>query len=203
MKITTVPCGLLSANMYVVDNGAGQAIVIDPIDVDALTKCIDTASLSICGVFLTHAHFDHCADLEKIKDLTGAPTYMMKEDCGFLKDPYKNASYLIGQPQYLGSCDHLLSDGDTIEISGFTVHVMHTPGHTPGSCCFLVDNALFSGDTVFAGGIGRCDLYGGDPLVMRSSLEKLLIIQKDYHLYPGHGKKSTLFKEKQNLRYYL
>ena len=190
------------ANMHLLYDDAGQAIIIDPIDANALSSLIQTHNLKICALFLTHAHFDHIVDLDKIRSMTNAPAYIVSYDNSFLFDPYKNVSEWLSSPTSYQACDHLLSHGDTIQVANFTVKVIHTPGHTPGSACYLIDNALFTGDTVMSGGIGRCDLYGGNPDQMMSSLQRLLALPSSLRVYPGHGNNTTLSAIHSMIRYY-
>lgn len=191
------------ANMHLVYNDVGQAIVIDPIDADVLSHLIQTHKLKICAIFLTHAHYDHIVDLDKIRSITNAPSYIMAHDKPLLSDPHKNVSAWLSSPTSYQACDHLLSHGDIIKVADFSIKVLHTPGHTPGSACYLIDDALFTGDTVMSDGIGRCDLYGGNPDQMMSSLRLLLALPSYLRVYPGHGNNTTLSAIHSMIRYYI
>ncbi|MBQ7364172.1 MAG: MBL fold metallo-hydrolase, partial [Clostridia bacterium] len=116
-------------------------------------------------------------------------------DRDLLHHPERNASFLIGQPVDLGNCSDILSDGDVLKVGNLVITVHHTPGHTMGSVTFAIENALFTGDTHFKGGIGRCDLYGGDPSQMRQSLLKITAMDPLLRVYPGHGVSTTLDRE--------
>ena len=196
MTVITKPCGLLQANMYVVYDDAHNAIVIDPISDTCLRNILDSTSLSLKAIFLTHAHFDHAQDLDAIQQRYDVPSYIHCDDADALNDPVKNVSYLIGKNLLLGKASKFVSEGDCIEMGDINVLVHHTPGHSKGSVCYEIDGMLFSGDTLFAGGIGRCDLYGGDTSEMLKSLKKIAALEKNLKLYPGHGPSSTLLYEK-------
>lgn len=202
MTVISKSCGLLQANMYVVFDDCRNAIVIDPISLPCLQEIVSEHSLSIRAIFMTHAHFDHTSDLEKIKKAYSVPSYIHVLEQDALNDPEKNVSFLIGKPQSLGCASHTLIHGDCITVSNLSISVHHTPGHSRGSCCYEINDALFTGDTLFASGIGRCDLYGGDFSLLLESLRYLSNLDKNFKVYPGHGPSSTLFYEK-NFNPYL
>lgn len=194
---------MLMANMHLIYTDVGQAVVIDPIDADVLSHLIEVNKLSVCAILITHAHYDHIVDLEKIRSLTHAPSYIHSCDNPLLSDPLKNVSAWLSTPTSYQPCEHLVSHGDVIQIGSFSIKVLHTPGHTSGSACYLIDNALFTGDTVMSGGIGRCDLYGGNSTQMRSSLRLLLDQSPTLCVYPGHGNNTTLSAIHSMIRYYI
>ena len=197
MKVITEACGALMANMYVVYDDCYNAIVIDPIDADKLSEILDSTSLSLKAIFLTHGHFDHACGLKEIKARYPVTSYVYKDDAELLSDPYKNASMLLQSPIDLGSCSDCLSDQEVVTFGEITVKVHHTPGHTMGSVCYEIDGCLFSGDTMFCGGVGRTDLYGGNSRLLSDSLQKLSHFPENLTVYPGHGSKTTLFREKK------
>ena len=197
MKILTVPSGLLKANMHIVYDESHNAIVIDPIDHTTLVHALLTTSLSLKAIFLTHAHFDHATDLVRIQNHFLVPSFVHQSGQESLNDPRKNVSALIGSELFLGKCSNTLSDGDILSFGELTVFVHHTPGHSKDSVCYEIGDALFTGDTLFRGGIGRCDLYGANVNDMRTSLKKLVNLSKDYNVYPGHGPSTTLEREKR------
>ena len=202
VKIFSVLCGPIRANMYIAyHEDSGHAIIIDPIDVDICKELLEGTSLSVCGIFLTHGHFDHAYDLQKIKAFTKAPAFIHELDAELLHFPERNASFMIGGVD-LGECDKLICDESTINVGDFKVEVLHTPGHTKGSVCYLIEDHLFSGDTVFADGFGRYDLYGGDIDQLRDSLSRIQSIQERYTIHPGHGPSSDLFSVQSRLKRY-
>lgn len=202
MKIISTPCGMLMANMHLAFNESKQAILFDPIDASLLSQLIQAHNLTVHAVFLTHAHYDHIVDLDKICSMTGAPSYIMAQDNHFLSDPYKNVSSWLSSPATYQDCTHLLSDGDEVKVAGFSVKVLHTPGHTPGSACYLVEDAIFTGDTVMSDGIGRCDLYGGNPEQMLSSLQLFYKLPPATRVFAGHGQNTTISAIQSMIRYY-
>ena len=202
MKIISTPCGMLMANMHLAFNESKQAILFDPIDASLLSQLIQAHNLTVHAVFLTHAHYDHIVDLDKICSMTGAPSYIMAQDNHFLSDPYKNVSSRLSSPATYQDCTHLLSDGDEVKVAGFSVKVLHTPGHTPGSACYLVEDAIFTGDTVMSDGIGRCDLYGGNPEQMLSSLQLFYKLPPATRVFAGHGQNTTISAIQSMIRYY-
>jgi len=196
MQVISKSCGLLQANMYIVYDEHQNAIVIDPISLPVLRDVLDQNSLSLRAIFLTHAHFDHVSDLVPIQELYSVPSYIHMSEMNALQDPNQNASYLIGKPMSFGQCTSMLVHGDIFTFGEMIIKVHHTPGHSLGSVCYEIDQALFSGDTLFAGGIGRSDLFGGDPAVLMNSLRSIAELDKNFTVYPGHGPSTTLLYEK-------
>lgn len=196
MHVITKPCGPLQANMYIVYDDQKNAIVIDPISLSVLREVLTQNSLFLRAIFLTHAHFDHACDLGAIQEVYAVPSYIHTSEMGALSDPNQNVSCLIGKPMSLGYCTSSLNHGDTLSFGALTVGVYHTPGHSLGSVCYEIDHALFTGDTLFSGGIGRSDLFGGDLTVLMNSLKYIAEFEKNFTVYPGHGPSTTLLREK-------
>ncbi len=210
IKVVCEACGPLSANMYLLIREDKQALLIDPSDAALARAMLEESSLTAAAVLLTHGHFDHTAPIEELRRLPGnPPVFLHRLDLPLLDDPQKNASALVGCPRRLGcssssDCSNVLGleitpiDADGIlPIAGFSVMALHTPGHTPGSVSYLTEGCLFSGDTLFASGIGRCDLYGGDPRAMQASLQKLAALDDSLPVYPGHGSATKMAFEKR------
>jgi glyoxylase-like metal-dependent hydrolase (beta-lactamase superfamily II) len=150
-------------------------------------------------VLLTHGHFDHVGGVEAIVKATGCALWMREADYTQFKTPENDFFYPIHD------CDftevQLCEEGEQIHAGGLTFTVMETPGHTWGSVCYLCENALFSGDTLFAGSCGRTDLPGGDGQTIVLSLERLAELEGDYTVYPGHGGATTLARERAHNPY--
>jgi len=198
MEIITINCGMLDTNCYIIHDG-NDAIVIDPADeAEKILTFLD--GLQLRAVLLTHGHFDHIGAVDEICTKTNANLYINAEDEEMLEDPRKNASYLLPGFTVICNTTPRLFEGDT-ELYFANIHIkaLHTPGHTKGSSCFICDNFLISGDTLFRSGIGRTDLYGGNTEEEFSSIRKLFSLEKDYTVYPGHGAKTTLGREKRGL----
>lgn len=196
MKILCESCGPLGANLYLIYNDQGQALLIDPSDAVLAEKKLKSLSLSLSGILFTHAHFDHVAPIAEFKAFTDAPLFIHREDAPLLQNAQNNASFLMGLSLDLGVCDYLFEDNEELILDSFRVRILHTPGHTPGSSCFLVENFLFTGDTLFASDIGRCDLFGGDSAAMQKSLQRLSLLDETLLIYPGHGPCTSLKREK-------
>ena len=194
MEIRTVVAGIYGANCYIImDENTKQAAVIDPGgDVDDILKAINTMGAKVKYILLTHGHVDHTSGVEELKTITKAKVCMNKHD----DDLITNGEYLFG-PLIEGGADELLKQGDIIKISNMEFTCLDTPGHTPGGMCFLIKNCVFTGDTLFAGSIGRTDFSGGDFNTIINSIKlKLLCLPEDTVVYPGHGPCSTINNEK-------
>ena len=194
MEIRKVVAGIYGANCYIImDNNTKEAVVLDPGgDVDDIIKAIDTIGAKVKYIFLTHGHLDHTSGVEELKAITKAVVCMSKAD----DDLITEGEHLFG-PLIEGGADKLLKQGDIIKISGLGFTCIDTPGHTPGGMCFLIENCVFTGDTLFAGSIGRTDFAGGDfNTIITSIKSKLLSLPEDTIVYPGHGPCSTINNEK-------
>lgn len=197
MKIDCFPSGPLRTNSYLVYQKS-SALIIDP-SMGAFEKILQRASdhhLHIEKIILTHSHWDHIVDAKVAKEETEAMLYIHALDAKNVEEP---GSDLLPLPVKVApvSCDHLLSDGDIIELQDLKFEVIHTPGHSPGSICLYLrkEGILFSGDTLFCSAIGRTDLPTGNPAIMHASLEKLASLPKETIVFPGHGPKTTIAKE--------
>ena len=131
--------------------------------------------------------------LDKLREITGAITYIHKDDAEMLLDGEKNAFKLFfGQDRVWKSADRLLENGDKLALCGEEIEIISTPGHSKGSICLLCDGFMITGDTLFADNIGRCDLHGGNMMQMYASLSKLAEYDGNLTVYPGHGDSNTL-----------
>lgn len=159
-------------NCFVLVGGEGKAVAVDPsAPMAQYREILKKENAALCAVLLTHGHWDHVDTLDALRKETGAPVYMAAEDAA----------------QFGIKADAYLADGETLALGGMEFHTIKTPGHTPGSVCILCGELLFSGDTLFDGGIGRTDLEGGDPEEMAHSLKKLVRqITGNPKVLPGH-----------------
>ena len=197
MKIDRFPSGPLKTNSYLIYDDSFAA-VIDP-SMGSFEKILQRATdlrLVIQKIILTHSHWDHIVDAKIMKEETESLLYVHALDAKNVEFP---GSDLLPLPVLVQgvSCDHLLEDGDLIEIGTISLKVIHTPGHSPGSICLYSEKEkiLFSGDTLFCSAIGRTDLPTGNPKIMHNSLEKLALLPKDTLIFPGHGPQTTIAKE--------
>lgn len=199
IKIRSFSLGPFQTNAYLITNEqTGESLVIDPgmqpaVLLDALRN------EKVAAILLTHAHLDHIGGLQAVRKLTKAPVYIHPEEQAWLIDPVLNGSQLFGmsEPIVCDAAERELQDGQTLELAGFTIQVLHTPGHSPGSCSFVIGQHCFSGDVLFAQSIGRTDLPGGSfETLMASIQDKLFELDDDTIIYPGHGSKTTIETEK-------
>jgi glyoxylase-like metal-dependent hydrolase (beta-lactamase superfamily II) len=200
---TVVAKGAVDTNCYVVAcPETRQAAVIDPGafnpgEVNSILSQLGNNGLTAVYVINTHGHIDHIAGNKAIREATGAAILIHRDDAGRLGDGQLNGSFLFGMDLQSPPADRLLEDGEDIELGGLRLKVLHTPGHTPGGICLLVDGVLFSGDTLFAGSVGRTDLPGGSERAILESIRgKLMALPDATMVRPGHGPRTTIGREK-------
>ena len=198
MRIEVLASAGYASNSYlIVDDDSKTYAVVDPsVDTSSAKKYID-GGYKLEYVLLTHGHFDHIFYVDEWRGL-GGKVCIHIGDAEFLGDPSKSL-YLqfFARDVRHKEADILLHEGSELSLGNNVITVMSTPGHTKGSICYLFENIMVSGDTLFAGSIGRTDLYGSSAADMQTSIEKLSSIEKDYTVYPGHGDKTTLTFEKK------
>ncbi len=197
MKIVATPLGRLGANTYILSNPkTKEAVVIDcGGDAHKLLNYFDEKGLKLVAIILTHGHSDHIEGVPELREATGATVIAHEAEVEMLANPSYNLSNNWGQEGTSLVADQLVKEGDVLELIGEKMEIFHTPGHTRGGMCILVGDDLFVGDTLFAGSIGRTDLYGGDMNTMRKTLAKIKTWPKRYKVYPGHGPVTTLRNE--------
>jgi len=208
--------GWLQCNCSILgDPQTREALVLDPgDDVDRVLDVLARHSLTVRLIVSTHAHIDHVGGLQKLHAVTGAPVLMHGDDLDLYRHLDAQAAWLGVRPPATAQIDQVLREGDTLRWGRFAASVLHTPGHTPGSVSLYLppdagkliarpevsladEGKLFAGDTLFAGGIGRTDLWGGSmPQILRSIHEKLLVLPERTLVYPGHGSATTIGEER-------
>ncbi len=193
LNIRTLSLGDYQTNCYIVwGEDSKWCVVIDPGDApEQVLQATEEAGVKIDAVLLTHGHFDHVGGVRTIAARTGCRIYIHRKE-ELLPDSMTGGMLFYS---------NAYSEGDVLKIAGLEIQVLHTPGHTPGAVCLAVENTLFSGDTLFAGSIGRTDFPGGDVADMKKSLARLGALPTDYRVLPGHGEETTLFVEKENNPY--
>ncbi|MBE0466375.1 MAG: MBL fold metallo-hydrolase [Candidatus Desulforudis sp.] len=205
MILEILVVGPLQTNCYLLGcEETREALVIDPgAEAGRIQEALGKHELKLTKVVLTHAHADHIGACGELKEATGAKILVHRDDAPLLADPHQNLTAYLGPGEIFPPADVLLSEGDTVEFgAGLRFSVLHTPGHTRGSICLLGDNLLFSGDTLFAGSVGRTDFPGGSFRELVISLRKRLLPLPDAtKVYPGHGPTSTMEFEKQDNPY--
>ena len=202
MKITTLRLGMLQTNCYVLGDDTGVAAVVDPGGrITELKDYIDHHGLRVKKIVLTHGHADHIAGAMELKRESGADIHMHAADRGWLTAKDDPMARHLGLTEDI-ALDAEVAEGDTLVMAGVPFIVLHTPGHTPGGCCFYSaeQNTLLSGDTLFAGSIGRSDLVGGDALVLQKSLDRLKLLPDETKVFPGHGPSTTIALERKRNR---
>lgn len=192
--------GPIAANCYIIGcEKTALGAVVDPgAEGGRILKRLESLNLKCKYIILTHGHVDHIGALKEVREATGAEVIIHKDDAGMLTSPAQNLSLFMGTMLKFDAADRLLEDGDKIQVGNLTLEVIHTPGHTPGGICLKLGNDLITGDTLFAGSVGRSDFPGGDHNVLINSIKsKLLIYPDDTNVYPGHGPASTIGQEKK------
>jgi len=202
MKIEKFVTGIISTNCYIVTNEeTKETVIVDPANLSkAMIGYIEEEELVIKAILLTHAHFDHIMGIDKVIDRYGEmPVYVEESDLELLHTPSMNEStvYTNGYSYPGGDVIH---DGDVLHLIGEDFRVIHTPGHTKGSCCYYLkdEGVLFSGDTVFYGSVGRTDFPGGSTAEIVRSLHKLVdSLPEETEVFPGHDASTTIGYEKR------
>ncbi|MBE6047161.1 MAG: MBL fold metallo-hydrolase [Clostridium sp.] len=197
MIVKQVITGEIQENCYIViDEKTKKAFMVDPGDEgDRIAELVDSLGIKLEYILLTHGHFDHVGAVEYIADKYNIPFYISEVDEKWAE----KVPSLFGK---LRKADGYLKDGDTIIFGNKNIEVFETPGHTEGGLCFLIDNVLLTGDTLFRASIGRTDFPGGNfKKIIESIKNKLLGLGDDIVVYPGHGPSSTIAFEKERNPY--
>lgn len=204
MEWIQLPLGPVQANAYVVSNENGDAVIIDPgAEPGRLISAVKEKEQTPVAVLLTHAHFDHIGAVDEIRDEWSIPVYLHRREADWLGDPEKNGSAFFPSAEGKVSAraaDHVIREEGELDLGSFSFFVFETPGHSPGSVSFYnrEHNIVFSGDTLFAGSIGRTDLPGGDHEQLLQNIgTKLLTLPENTVAAPGHGPETTIGAEKQ------
>jgi hydroxyacylglutathione hydrolase len=202
MKVAALTLGPIATNCYLVwQQGLSQALLVDcagdPAEIERAAKARE---LEIRLIVITHAHADHFDALAELKKRTGAEVAVHELETPLLADPARNLTAMLGYPNHPLAAERLLHEADVIRPAGseIALTVLHTPGHTPGSICLLGKEVLFSGDCLFAGGIGRLDFPGADERAMMASLARLMKLDPGLTVYPGHGPATTIGEERES-----
>ena len=201
LDVRAFTVGPVAENTYIVraDGGASRALLIDPGDeAERLGDAIDALGVEIDAILITHCHFDHIGAVAPLARETGAPVYCPEIEAGVLADVMRWVPPGFG-PFESYEADHTVAGGDTLELAGLNIDVIFTPGHSPGHVTYAISDhdALFSGDVLFQGSVGRVDLPGGDWPTLLASIDSLLSAYPgETTVYPGHRGITTLGRER-------
>lgn len=200
-QIEWMVLGMVSTNTYLVKNqDTGELLIIDPADeAGRIQEKIRQMEGKPAAILLTHGHFDHMMAADELRTVYDIPVYACRQEEELLKNARYNLSASWASPHVM-EADRYLEDGDVFQIAGFEIHMLYTPGHTGGSCCYYLpqEAVLFSGDTLFAGSVGRTDFPTSSGADIRKSLQRLLAqLPGDTRVCPGHGEETTIAYEKR------
>ena len=202
MKIITLPTYGHWSNCYLIASGGEAALIDASATFSHVKDALAETESTLKYILLTHGHYDHTKYVTQIKEGSGAEVCIHKDDDEMLSDSDKNCFRLFNTGEQIAEkADRLLDDGDELSIGGETVQVLHTPGHTKGSVCYIAGGAIFTGDTLFRDSVGRTDFYGGDEDELISSLRRLAFLDGEYEIYPGHEGTTTLNIERKYNRF--
>ncbi|NFD76116.1 MBL fold metallo-hydrolase [Clostridium botulinum] len=195
MDIKTIPVGIYNANCYLLIDQDKCAIIDPGGDPEDIIKIIEDNNLIPKFILLTHGHIDHVSGVEAIKDEYNIPFYINRKD----EDLIKEAEYIFGNFGKYKNADEYLVEGKEFQLGNLKIKAIETPGHSPGGMSFLVNNVIFTGDTLFRESIGRSDFIGGSHNTLINSIQsKITVLDPDIYVLPGHGPQSTIGYEKDN-----
>ena len=199
-----MPLGGMQTNCYILgDEESGKCAVFDPAaEADKILSFVEGNGFKVQYIILTHVHADHIMGLDKLKKLTDAKIVVHKGDAEMLNDSSYTLSDLFLSTAPQSTVDIVANDGDILELGSLNLNVIHTPGHTLGGMCVFCGDTLVAGDTLFASSIGRTDFPGGDyDTLIESIKDKLMVLDDDINVYPGHGMPTTIGYERKNNPY--
>lgn len=201
MKIIPIVVGAFQVNCYIVAAGGPQALVIDPgDDAGQIAVALRERKLTVAAYLITHGHMDHVGALAELTRCFPAPVAIHPADASWAFTPTNRMLPYYDVPEHPGAIERSLADGQSFDDAGLHYEVIATPGHSAGGVCyyFPAEKTLFSGDTLFSGSVGRTDLLGSNEVLMEQSLMRLTGLPDDTLIYPGHGPRTTIGREKKS-----
>lgn len=200
MKIDSILLQICGTNCYMVSNDSLECLIIDPgSEGERICHTVEAKGYKPVAVLLTHGHFDHAQDAAMVADHFGVKIYAYQKEQATLEDSNINLSgAMFGRPMSYRA-DIYLKDQQEIDLAGFHIRCLFTPGHTPGGCCYYLgyQGVCFTGDTLFAGSVGRTDFPGGSMSQLVEGIKsQLLTLPEDTICYPGHGEATTIAEER-------
>ncbi|MCX7913722.1 MAG: MBL fold metallo-hydrolase [Thermodesulfovibrionales bacterium] len=199
MWIKCLPVGPLEGNCFIVaDEVTKECMVVDPGDEpDRIIDAIRGNNLKVAYIVCTHGHFDHVGSVGDIKQETDAKIILHQDEIEIYNAAKDMASFWGFDIDPLPDPDIFVKEGDVIQLGSITFEVLHTPGHSPGGICLYTEGLVITGDTLFAGSVGRTDFYGGDISKLRESFRRLMTLPDNTKVLTGHGPATTIEKEKR------
>ena len=208
MNIVSIPTGPLAVNTYIVwkdapDGGTAECVVVDPANSGKILRALEERGLRLAAILITHGHFDHIMGVAKLREATGARVYINRLDSKAMSDNGASLASMVGFRVDPSQVDVFVEDGMEFTEAGIEFRAIHTPGHTKGGVCYIVEaeRVIFVGDTLFYMSYGRTDLPGGDAVALHDSIVyRLFTLMGDYRVLPGHDRETTLdFERTHNL----
>ena len=201
MELQKCVLGMVFTNCYFLKNKeTGELLIIDPADApEKIFQKVEEMQGRPVGILLTHGHYDHILAAKAVKEQYQIKIYACAQEQEMLREPSMNMSGYGGKSTSIKP-DVLLHDLEVFTAAGFSIQMLHTPGHTPGSCCYYLkeEGVLFSGDTLFYGSVGRTDFEGGSTADIVRSLHKLVDnLPEETEVFPGHDASTTIGYEKR------
>ena len=203
MKIHTLILGEIAENCYIIEAQSKNAVIIDCGDeAERVLSFIQKNGLTVKKILLTHGHFDHMNAVSEVVKNTGAEVFIHKNDAPMLLSPNLSLAYFMPAMKFNPVLNYkTIADGDVIIQDELEFKVLHTPGHTLGGACYICENAIFSGDTLFAGTVGRTDFPGGSFEEIKKSVDRIADLEGNFDVYCGHGEATTLDIERKTNMY--
>lgn len=204
MEIYNLASEGFGSNCYILIRGNSAAVIDPSADASEILAFVHEKGAILEMILLTHGHFDHITSLDTLRDMSGAPAFIHKDDNEMLGDGMINAhAFFFGYNKKWRPAENLLENGDILSLGGESIKVISTPGHSKGSICLLCGDKLITGDTIFANGFGRYDLHGGNINELADSISSLRSFDRNLTIYPGHGDSAKLGNALDNIAYYF